>query len=104
MRLVGEGATDRRGRVVADAESAAVAVVAIVLVVVQQPPLPLARELMAGDDRPVVPLDLPPELGDHVRHADRGRVPAVARVVELALAYRLMRGGNASAPILAQAR
>ncbi len=88
---VGERAADGGRRVVADAEAAAVAVVAVELVVIQQAPLPLPRELMAGDDRPVVVLNLPPELGDHARHADRAGVPAVARGVDLAFADRFVR-------------
>ena len=91
--LVRERAADRGRRVVADAKAAAVAVVAIGLVVIQQPTLPVARELMSGDDRPVVVGDLIAELGDHARHADRAGVPPVPRLANaIELAFLVRRG------------
>src|SRR6185436_6964427 len=97
-------AADGGRRVVTDAESTAVAVVAIVLVVVQQPALPLARELMTRHDRPVVVLNLAAELGDHARYAYRARIPTIASVVDLAFANRLVRLGHLRAASGAAAR
>src|SRR6185436_2625841 len=104
MLAVRERAADRRRRVVADAEAAAVAVVAIELVVIEQAPLPLARELMSGDDRPVVVLYLPAELGHHARYADRAGIPTVARGVDLALADRFVCSGDLRAASRAHSR
>src|SRR6187200_3080195 len=103
MLPVRERATDRRRRVVADAEAAAIAVVAVELVVIQEAPLPLPRELMSRDDRPVVVLNLPPELGDQARNTHRARVPAITRRVDLALANGLVRRRDLRAARSAQA-
>src|SRR5436190_19986441 len=77
--------------VVADAESAAVAVIAMMLVEVQQHPLPVSGKLMSGPDAPIVVLDLSAELRNHALDADRAHVPAVSCIFQLFDAVGSMR-------------
>ena len=74
---VGERRAHRRRRVVADALGAGAADVLVVLGEVPQPQRPVHP---AGHERPVLVLELRPQLHRQPRGADRARVPAVGCV------------------------
>src|SRR5436190_16608525 len=59
---------------------------------------------MSRDDRPVVVLYLPPELGHHARDADWAGIPTVPRGIDLALTDRFVCSGDLRAASRAQAR
>ncbi len=79
-------ASYRPRSVIADSEPPRVTVISIVLVKVQQATLPVAGELMAGHDGPVVGANLCPQLGNQARNADRTGIPSVARFLDPARA------------------
>src|SRR5262245_51532480 len=81
--LIRQRDADSGLRVVADAESAAVAVVPMMLVEVQKHALPVTGELVSGPDGPIVVFDLRSKLGNHTLDTDRADVPSVSGVFDL---------------------
>ena len=101
---VRERAADRRRRAVADAAAAGMAEPLIRLVEVPQPARPAAAvAVVARDERPVLVLDLRPELGAQPRRADRARIPGVAGRHARALCRRAARLGQLRAALLEHA-
>src|SRR5262249_8426206 len=66
----------------------------MMLVEVQQDPLPVTGELISGADGPVVILNLRAELGDHALNAVQSDVPAVSRIFDLLDPLLFVRSGN----------
>src|SRR2546428_11748730 len=69
----------------------------MVLVEVQQYPLPIAGELVARTDAPIVILDLRAQLRNHALDADRTHVPPESRFLDLLHPFLSMRRGNLGA-------
>src|SRR5262252_1231029 len=88
--LVGQSHSDGRLCVVADTESATVSPVAMVLIEIQQDTLPVACELMAGTDTPIVILNLGTQFSNHALDADRTDVPTVSCFLQLLDAFFMM--------------
>src|SRR5215471_11259217 len=88
--LVCQSHADGRLCVVADAESATVSPITMVLIEIQQDALPVAGELMAGTDTPVVILNLGAQFSNHALDADRTDIPTVSRFLELLDAFFMM--------------
>ena len=78
MPPVGQRAAHRRRRAVSDAAAAGVAQPLIGLVEIPEPPRPAATiAVVARHERPVLVLDLRPQLGGQASGAHRARVPGV---------------------------
>src|SRR5262245_40908417 len=92
--LISKGDANSGLRVVSNAESAAVTVLEMVLVEVQQQALPIAGELVSGTDAPVVVLNLRAQFRNHALNTDRTHVPSEARLLNLLHALFPMRCGN----------
>src|SRR5262245_36273810 len=82
MFLVRERAADRRRRAVSDASAACVAQPLVWLVEVPETPRPAAEiaRVVTGHERPVLRLDLRPQLRGEPSRADRARAPREAGV------------------------
>src|SRR5438132_1435294 len=77
VRAVRERGADGRRRAVAHRTRALAADVLIVLVELPQTPRPAADEALPRHQRPILIVNLGPELAAQAREADRARVPSV---------------------------
>src|SRR6516162_9826461 len=88
--FVGQSHADCGLRVIADTESATVSPVTMVLIEIQQDALPVACELMAGTDTPVIVLNLSAQFSNHALNADRTDIPAISCFFKLLNAFFVM--------------